>query len=171
MPVSRRNRRRPISHGPANAAPMDREAKHRVDQYVAFYNRRNKQPRQHVGPITRTFQDVLIALLWKFHNARSGLCIPSYDRIAAAAGCCRDTVSEALKALETAGLLSWVRRTRTVGASVMRTSNSYRFHVLGVAKSENPLGTPIQVFDKGKSRPLLPERTVAQQLAALGAAA
>jgi Helix-turn-helix domain len=171
MPVSRRNRRRPIAHGPTNAAPMDREAKHRVDQYVAYYNRRNKQPRQHVGPITRAFQDVLTTLLWKFHNARNGLCIPSYEAIAARAGCCRDTVCEAIKALEAAGLLSWVRRTRTVGASVVRTSNSYRFHVLGVAKSENPLGTPIQVFDKGKSRPLLPVRTVAQQLAALGAAA
>lgn len=170
MPGSRRNRRRPISHSPSNATPMDREIKHRIELLVGYYNRRHKQPRQHVGPITRTFQDVLTALLWKFHNARSGLCIPSYEAIAARAGCCRDTVSEALKALEAAGLLSWVRRTRTVGAAIMRTSNSYRFHVLGLAKSENPLGTPIQVFDKGKGRPLLPERTVAQQLAAFGVA-
>jgi hypothetical protein len=42
----------------------------------------------------------LEALLWGFHNAKSGLCFPSYERIAEAAGCARSTVAEALKALE-----------------------------------------------------------------------
>jgi hypothetical protein len=46
---------------------------------------------------------VLEALLWAFHNAKSGVCFPSYERIAEAAGCARSTVAEALKALEDSG--------------------------------------------------------------------
>ena len=33
---------------------------------------------------------VLEALLWGFHNSPDGLCFPSYERIAARAGCARD---------------------------------------------------------------------------------
>ena len=67
------------------------------------------------GPITRTFLDVLEALLWGFHNSRSGVCFPSYEAIAAKAECHRSTVAEALKALEWAGVLTWQNRiTRAV---------------------------------------------------------
>ena len=52
------------------------------------------------GPITAKALAVLEALLWSFHNARSGLCFPSYETIAERAGCARSTVAEALKALE-----------------------------------------------------------------------
>lgn len=38
------------------------------------------------GRITAKAVAVLEVLLWSFHNARSGLCFPSYDRIAEAAG-------------------------------------------------------------------------------------
>ena len=62
------------------------------------------------GPITRAFLEVLEALLWGFHNARSGICFPSYEAIAASAECNRDTVYEALKALEWAGVLTWQNR-------------------------------------------------------------
>ena len=53
-------------------------------------------------------------LLWGFHNARSGLCFPSYEKIAERAGCARSTVAEAIKALEDAGLLTWVNRLKRV---------------------------------------------------------
>jgi hypothetical protein len=54
---------------------------------------------------------VLRALLWRFHNADgAGRCFPSYERIAVAAKCHRDSVCVALKALEDAGLLTWVHR-------------------------------------------------------------
>jgi DNA-binding GntR family transcriptional regulator len=70
-------------------------------------------------------------LLWVFHNCKTGLCIPGYDTIAKAAGCHRDTVAEAIKMLEAAGILTWCnRRTRiTVRGvrKVVRTSNAYRF--------------------------------------------
>ena len=42
--------------------------------------------------------------MWGFHNARSGLCFPSYEKIAERAGCARSTVAEAIKALEDGGL-------------------------------------------------------------------
>ena len=48
---------------------------------------------------------MLEALLWGFHNAKSGLCFPCYETIAEAADCARSTVAEALKALEDAGIL------------------------------------------------------------------
>ena len=37
----------------------------------------------------RAALDVLGALLWMFHNARSGVCFPSYETIAEKAGCAR----------------------------------------------------------------------------------
>jgi hypothetical protein len=95
---------------------------------------------QHRGPITRAFIEVLEALLWGFHNSRTGGCFPSYETIAAKAECCRDTVYEALKVLELAGVLTWqhriarnqVRERDLFGKwasrwRVIRTSNAYVF--------------------------------------------
>jgi Helix-turn-helix domain len=113
------------------------------------------------GPITRAFLDVLGALLWGFHNSRSGCCFSSYEAIAAKAECARSTVAEALKALEWAGILTWQNRItrilvrerdlfgRLVGRwQVIRTSNAYVFADPQAAvsggfpsKSEKPPGT------------------------------
>ena len=155
-----RSRREKV-FGPGRAVPLDRNAKARIAAYAKAWNARNKQPRQHHGPITRTFMDVLTALLWGFHNAHTGRCFPSYEAIAAKAECCRDTVCEALKVLEWAGVLTWqnrisralVRQRDLFGRwsnrwTVIRTSNAYVFQdpqpqLAGVpaAKSENPTGT------------------------------
>jgi Helix-turn-helix domain len=116
---------------------------------------------QHKGPITRAFLEVLEALLWGFHNARSGCCFPSYETIAARAECARSTVAEALKALEWASVLTWQNRITRIHVRerdlfghwasrwrVIRTSNAYVFRdplacPAGVpaSKSENPSGT------------------------------
>jgi hypothetical protein len=83
---------------------------------------------------------VLRALLWRFHGADGGgQCFPSYERIASAARCHRDTVNVALKALEDAGLLTWVHRIARIRRQerdlfgrlvsvwqVIRTSNAYQ---------------------------------------------
>ena len=111
---------------------------------------------QHRGPITRAFLDVLEALLWGFHNSRDGRCFPSYEAIAAKAECCRDTVCEALKALEWAGVLTWqnritralVRQRDLFGRwsnrwTVIRTSNAYVFRD-PASKSDQRTGTPNQ---------------------------
>ncbi|MGP0001082.1 MAG: helix-turn-helix domain-containing protein, partial [Acetobacteraceae bacterium] len=144
--------------------PLDRNAKARIAVYARAWSARNRQPRQHRGPITRAFLDVLEALVWGFHNSRSGVCFPSYESIATKAECSRSTVAEALKALEWAGVLTWQHRITRIlvrerdlfgqWASrwrVIRTSNAYVFsdpkpQLAGVSacKSENPSGTQNQ---------------------------
>jgi DNA-binding MarR family transcriptional regulator len=119
------------------------------------------------GQITAKALAVLEALLWGFHNAKSGLCFPSYERIAEAAGSARSTVAEAIKSLEDAGILSWVNRIKRVAehsrdlfghrtrkTRVVRTSNGYHFidpqpsqrpeSFANSSKSDFPSGTPIQ---------------------------
>jgi hypothetical protein len=73
--------RREKVFGPGRQVPLDRNAKVRIQTYAN--GRRHAQPGQHKGPITRAFLDVLHALLWGFHNSRSGVCFPSYERPAA----------------------------------------------------------------------------------------
>src|SRR4029077_1544776 len=122
--------------GPGPRVPLDREAKVRVMAYAKAWNARHRLPGQHRGPLTRATGEVLEALLWGFHNAATGACFPSYEAIAAKAECCRDTVYEAIKALELAGVLAWVNRIVrepdlfgqwTWRWRVIRTSNAYTF--------------------------------------------
>jgi hypothetical protein len=81
-----------------------------------------------------------ITSTWGFHNARSGICFPSYEAIAASIECNRDTVYEALKVLEWAGVLTWQNRIARIQVCerdlfgrwasrwrVIRTSNAYVF--------------------------------------------
>lgn len=132
--------RREKVFGRPRGQPLDRNAKARIIVYARAYNARHRQPGQHRGPITRAFMEVLEALLWAFHNSRGGDCFPSYERIAEAAGCSRDTVYQAIKALEFANILTWVNRLTRIrvrdrdlfGQSasrwrVIRTSNAYVF--------------------------------------------
>ena len=97
-----------------------------------------------------------------FHNAKSGLCFPSYKRIAAAAHCAPSTVGEAISALEAAGLLEWVNRIKRVRewmpglpgvgvtrVRVVRTSNAYSFRdpkPAPASKTDLPLATSNQGF-------------------------
>ena len=105
---------------------------------------------------------MLEALLWGFHNARTGCCFPSYEAIAAKAECARSTVAEALKALEWAGVLTWQNRITRIQVRerdlfgqwasrwrVIRTQQRLRvprpesggFRGVPASKSENPTGT------------------------------
>jgi helix-turn-helix protein len=179
--------------GPGRAVPLDRNAKARIAAYARAWSARNRQPRQHRGPITRAFLDVLQALLWGFHNSRSGCCFPSYEAIAAKAECNRDTVYEALKALEWAGVLTWQNRITRIlvrerdlfgqWASrwrVIRTSNAYVFRDPQAgfqgrisSESENSTGTLNQEIlflrpapPRDPDSPL--ERALARFSAALG---
>jgi helix-turn-helix protein len=157
-------RRREKVFGPGRAVPLDRNQKARIAAYARAWSHRHAEPGQHTGPITRAAMDVLRALLWSFHNAHTGVCFPSYERIAEAAGCARSTVAVALKALEFAGVLTWQNRITRVrercrdlwGRSgwqwrVVRTSNAYQFrdpgqqlHGLPLTKSDQRTGTPDQ---------------------------
>jgi hypothetical protein len=151
--------------GAARGIPLDRNAKARIIAYARAYSARMKLPGQHRGPITRAFIEVLETLLWGFHNSKDGRCFPSYESIAARARCNRDTVYEAIKALEAADILTWVNRivrirTRELDLfgqwasrwRIVRTSNAYVFRDplpcaegrptdRPASKSENPTGT------------------------------
>jgi hypothetical protein len=140
---------------------LDRNAKVRIGHLARCLSRRTEKGRAY-GVVTAKALAVLEALLWGFHNAKSGLCFPSYEKIAEAAGCARSTVAEAIRALEQAGVLSWVQRIKRVREAcpdllgdngwrwrVLRTSNAYNFRDPGSpdrSKSEKPTGTPIQGF-------------------------
>ena len=119
---------------------MDRNAKARIMVYARAWSARHRRPGQHRGPLTRATLEVLEALLWGFHNSRDGRCFPSYETIALRARCCRDTVYEAIRALEAAEILTWVNRLIRVQfreldlfgklalrSRLIRTSNAYTF--------------------------------------------
>ena len=138
---NRYSRRREKVFGPGRCRPLDRNAKVRITVYARAWSARHRQPGQHRGPLTRAYLEVLHALLWGFHNSRTGRCFPSYETIAKRAECCRDTVYQAIKALEAAGILTWVNRLvrvefwekdlfgkRVPRTRLMRTSNAYVFH-------------------------------------------
>ena len=60
---------------------LDRNAKTRIMHLARCLSRRTEKGRAY-GQITAKALAVLEALLWAFHNARSGLCFPSYEKIA-----------------------------------------------------------------------------------------
>ena len=118
---------------------LDREAKIRI-MHLARALKHKTEPGKHYGVLTGKFVDVLHAMLWLVHDGRSGQCNPSYATIADKAGCAMSTVCEAIKALELAGILSWVNRIVRVRLRerdlfgqwattwrVLRTSNAYVF--------------------------------------------
>jgi hypothetical protein len=150
---------------------LDRNAKVRIMHWARCLSRRMEKGRAY-GVITAKALAVLEALLWAFHNAKSGLCFPSYERIAEAAHCARSTVAEAIRALEDAGILSWVQRIKRVREAcpdllvdngwrwrVLRTSNAYNFRDPGSpdrSKSEKETGTSNQEFFSPTKRILAP---------------
>ena len=80
----------------AEASKLQREAYSRQDQ----------------GSFSRCCHGVLYVLLFKFGHSKTGQCFPALAAIAAAAGCCINTVQTCLKHMEAAGLLSWVNTLR-----------------------------------------------------------
>jgi hypothetical protein len=135
----RRLERREKMFGMGRPRALDRNAKVRIMHWARCLSRRTEKGK-HYGVVTAKALAVLEALLWAFHNGKSGLCFPSYERIAEAAGCARSSIAGALHALEDAGILSWVHRLKRVrvrcpdlfgadGVRVVpqRTSNAYHF--------------------------------------------
>jgi hypothetical protein len=142
---------------------LDRNAKVRIMHWARCLSRRTEMGKAY-GVVTAKALAVLEALLWAFHNAKSGLCFPSYEKIAEVAHCARSTVAEAIKALEDAGILSWIHRIKRMRERVsdllgdngwrwrvLRTSNAYAFtdpsptaDRPNSSKSEKPTGTSNQ---------------------------
>jgi hypothetical protein len=175
--------RREKVFGTGRQVPLDRNAKARIACYARAWDRRHRQPGQRGGALGRAALDVLGALLWAFHNARSGCCFPSYERIAERAGCARSTVAEAIKALEWAGVLTWQNRITRVRERcrdlfgresrrwrVIRTSNAYALRD-PASKSDHRTGTPDQEVSKPVPAPAIdPASPLERALARFGAA-
>jgi Helix-turn-helix domain len=160
--LNRHGRRREKVFGDGRPRPMSRGIKLRLTA-LARAKMRPTEPGKHWGSITAKHFAVLQALLWGFHNAISGKCFPSYEAFAEKADCARSTVAEAIKALEAAGLLTWVHRIRRhyervinlfgqgvhgQRSRVLRTSNAYEFAEppdVQSSKSELRSGTEGQV--------------------------
>jgi DNA-binding MarR family transcriptional regulator len=156
--LNRHARRREKVFGDGKPRPMSRNMKLRL-MALARVLMRPTESGKHYGRITAKHFEVFRVLLWEFHNAVTGLCFPSYKAIADKADCAPSTVAEAIKALEDAGVLTWVNRIKRVHERVVdlfgkgvhgqrsrveRTSNGYRFiEPLDVqrSKSELPSGT------------------------------
>jgi hypothetical protein len=157
LPKHLRPRREKV-FGLARDFPHDRNARVRIEAFVLAWN---AAPRAN----TAAHQRVLHALLWHFTSYKDGLCFPSYETIAEKARCCRDTVYEAILALEDTGVFSWVNRIDRVAERVkdlfghwmttyriVRRSNVYQFRdplpcaeamnsLRKSSKSENPVRT------------------------------
>jgi hypothetical protein len=176
LPKHLRPRREKV-FGLARGFPHDRNARVRIETYVLAWNAQHKDQGQHQGPITAAYQRVLKALLWHFTNYQTGLCFPSYETIAVKAKCCRDTVYEAILALEQTGVFSWVQRIDRVAERVkdlfghwvntyriVRRSNVYQFRdplpcaealnsLRKSSKSENPARHEIQDLPSSTAPP------------------
>lgn len=147
--------------GEGRSIPLDRNAKARIMVLARALSHRT-EPGKHYGVLTAKALAVLSALLWGFHNAATGRCFPSYERIAEHAHCSRATVYTAIHALEAAGVLTWVNRIARVREwgpdlfgraqnrwRVIRTSNAYALVDPGkgvasqrhLSKSNLPTGT------------------------------
>ena len=196
LPRRLRARPREKMFGLGRPRALDRNAKVRIMHLARALSRRTEKGKAY-GQITAKALAVLEALLWSFHNAKSGLCFPSYGRIAEAAYCARSTVAQGIKALEDAGILSWVNRLKRVfdasrdlfghrirKTRVIRTSNGYHFidpqpskrpeSLSKTSKSDFPTGTPIQESLLYKASPaprvLNPQNSLEGALIRLGRA-
>jgi hypothetical protein len=69
-------RQREKQFGLGRPQPIDREGKVRIMHLARCLARQKAVGRQR-GAITRAALEVIQALLWGFHNARSGVCFPS----------------------------------------------------------------------------------------------
>ena len=78
--------RREKMFGEGRLLPLDRNAKARIMVLARALMQRSGEGK-HYGVLTAKFVAVLGALLWGFHNAATGRCFPSYERIAEKADC------------------------------------------------------------------------------------
>jgi len=113
LPCHLRPRREKV-FGDGRPRPLDRNAKARIMTFARALMRRTEKGKAY-GAVTAKALAVLEVLLWGFHNARSGLCFPSYATIAERAGCARSPVAEAIKAARLTPRKAWRGRSRGGG--------------------------------------------------------
>jgi hypothetical protein len=166
-------RRREKTFGSGPRQVLDIRTKWAIWHRARVWNQVRRQPRQHLGPLTRTTLHVLWVLLFRFAGQDGRPVYPSYAAIAAACQCSTETVRVAIHALEQGGILTWVhrlareKRPQAWGSMwrVVRSSNAYRFFAIPAAtNAENLCGQPNQVHSTGQIQP--PVAEVLKKLAA-----
>jgi hypothetical protein len=96
--------------GPVRFMPISRKQAAKRWHAARKWDRETRQPGRHGGIIGRTALAVLYTITFDFLNFRTGRLDPSYDAIAAKAGCCRRAAVNAIRRLKDLGLLHWQRR-------------------------------------------------------------
>lgn len=140
---NRYSRRREKVFGRGRCQPLDRNAKARIMVYARAWSARHKRPGQAPRAADAGVPGGAGGAVVGVPHSWDGRCFPSYEAIAQRAQCCRDTVYEAIKALEAAGVLTWANRlirvqfrerdlfgTLALRTRLIRTSNAYVFRGL-----------------------------------------
>jgi hypothetical protein len=87
--------------GTEKRVPLDREAKVRIQALA--------RARHHAKRITDDAWFLVMALLWTFHNAKTGACYPSRKRLAQEVACSERNVARVIARLELLKMISWTR--------------------------------------------------------------
>jgi len=142
--------------GPPERRGLDRNLVAKLLFLAEALDRRTRAKRQHGGLLKGKGLDVLRALLRGFYSYRTGECFPSWDAIAEAAGCCRETVRKKLRVLEQLGIIETVRR--KIVASFVNREHRIRFNFAVADRRQHgdlalPLLKPEGFLAKAKFRP------------------
>jgi hypothetical protein len=111
---------------------ISRRHRVRLVETLEWISDRLRQKGEHGGPATHATIRVFRALLFRFANTATGVCLPGYKALAQAARTCERTAERAVKRLEALGVL-WIHPRHAVwiapdGTEVrVRTSNGYTF--------------------------------------------
>lgn len=139
--------RDPLGH----STPLDRNQRARLLFIAEGLDRATKAKGRRNGVLGYVGLVVLRCLLLRFHNAKTGLCCPSYSAIQEATGLCRQSIASAMQRLVASGLLGIVRRLhRVVCDGVVRcqqATNLYRFTI-----PAGPIPVPL-VVPRVRQRP------------------
>jgi helix-turn-helix protein len=135
-----------ISDWRQHSRPLDRNEVARIVFLAERLELNSKAPGKRNGLLGQIGLQVLRALLWRFHNRRTGLCCPSYDAIRRVTGLCRQSIANALERLEAAGILRRQRRLRRqLQRGIVTTTNDTSLYSLWCPKSTLQWVTATQV--------------------------
>lgn len=130
--------RRKAWAGREDRTPLTARDKRLLRNYARALTRRTERGKVY-GILTAKQVEVYLWIMDVRHNGATGECFPSYADIRFGVRCCNETVSEALQALEAAGMMFRIRRVerRVLGDAeglngieeplVRQTSNAYVF--------------------------------------------
>ncbi len=111
---------------------ISRRHRVRLVETLEWISDRLRQKGEHGGPATHATIRVFRALLFRFANTATGVCLPGYKALAEAARTCERTAERAVKRLEALGVLRvharhavWIAPDGTEVR--VRTSNGYTF--------------------------------------------